>query len=99
MVHGIKHYALFTSHAPWVQLVVLGGSLQADKRFHVCRRGGGTGGNHAGQADARGEGKGPRQGFIKITEGYGGRGEGLIMLEKAVEEGEVAESHSEMFGR
>jgi len=40
MVHGIKHYALFTSHAPWVQLVVLGGSLQADKRFHVCRRGG-----------------------------------------------------------
>jgi hypothetical protein len=46
-----------------------------------------------------GEGKGPRQGFIKITEGYGGRGEGLIMLEKAVEEGEVAESHSEMFGR
>jgi hypothetical protein len=99
MVHGIKHYALFTSHAPWVQLVVLGGSLQADKRFHVCRRGGGTGGNHAGQADAGGEGKGPRQGFIKITEGYGGRREGLIRLEKARQEGEVAESHSEMFGR
>jgi hypothetical protein len=33
MVHGIKHYALFTSHAPWVQLVELGGSLQADKRL------------------------------------------------------------------
>jgi hypothetical protein len=61
--------------------------------------GGGTGGNHAGQADAGGEGKGPRQGFIKITEGYGGRREGLIRLEKAGQEGEVAESHSEMFGR
>ena len=55
--------------------------------------------NHAGQADVREGGEGPRQGFIKITEGYGGRREGLIMLEKAVEEGEVAESHSEMFGR
>jgi hypothetical protein len=77
----------------------IGGSLQADRRFHVCRRGGGTGGNHAGQADAGGEGKGPRQGFIKITEGYGGRREGLIRLEKAGQEGEVAESHSEMFGR
>jgi hypothetical protein len=97
MVHGIKHYALFTSHAPWVQLVVLGGSLQADKRFHVCRRGRGE--TMPARQTRGGEGKGPRQGFIRITEGYGGRGEGLIMLEKAVEEGEVAESHSEMFGR
>jgi hypothetical protein len=32
-----------------------GDSLQADRRFHVCR-GGGTGGNHASQADGGGEG-------------------------------------------
>jgi hypothetical protein len=33
-----------------------GGSQQADKRFHVCRGGGGAGGNHAGQADEGGGG-------------------------------------------
>jgi hypothetical protein len=60
--------------------------------------GGGQGGNHAGQADAGG-GEGPRQWFILVTEGYGGRREGLIRLEKAGQEREVAESHSEMFGR
>ena len=36
----------------------IGDSLQADRRFHVCRKGGGTGGNHAGQADAGGGGEG-----------------------------------------
>jgi hypothetical protein len=55
MVHGIKHNALFTSHAPCVQLVVIMGvSHQADRRFHVCRRGEGAGENHAGQADGGG---------------------------------------------
>jgi hypothetical protein len=32
-----------------------------------------------------------------ITESYGGEREGLIRLKKAVEEGEVAESHTERF--
>ena len=63
MVHGIKHYALFTSHAPWVQLVVLGGSLQADKRFHVCRRGG-DGGKPC-QPGRRGGGRDPGKGLYK----------------------------------
>ena len=61
--------------------------------------GGGWGETVPARQTRGGGGKGPGQGFIRITEGYGGRGEGLIMLEKAVEEGEVAESHSEMFGR
>jgi hypothetical protein len=63
MVHGIKHYALFTSHAPWVQLVVLGGSLQADKRFHVCRRGGGRGETMPARQTRGGRGRDPGKGF------------------------------------
>jgi hypothetical protein len=34
---------------------------------------------------------------VYITESYGGEREGLIRLEKAVQEGEVAESHTEKF--
>jgi len=65
----------------------------------MSAEGGGAGGKPCRPGRRGGEGKGPRQGFIKITEGYGGRREGLIRLEKAGQEGEVAESHSEMYGR
>ncbi len=34
MVHGIKHTALFTSHAPWVQWVSTLGSLE---NLSFCR--------------------------------------------------------------
>jgi hypothetical protein len=43
----------------------IGDSLQADRRFHVCRRGGGTGGNHAGQADEGGGEMDPGKGLYK----------------------------------
>jgi hypothetical protein len=75
----------------------IGDSLQADRRFHVCRRGGGRGETMPARQTRGGDG--PWRGLIEVTEGYGGRREGLIRLEKAGQEGEVAESHSEMFGR
>jgi hypothetical protein len=63
MVHGIKHIALFTSHAPWVQLVVLigvvyrqtGGSMSAE---------GGDGGKPCQPGRRRGGGGTPARVYI-----------------------------------
>jgi hypothetical protein len=79
--------------------VYIGGSQQADRWIHVCRGGESAGVNHAGQADAREGGEGPRPFVLCFTEGLGREGEGLIRQEKAVEEEEVGESHTGRFGR
>jgi hypothetical protein len=59
MVHGIKHIALFTSHAPWVQLVVLIGVVYRQTGGSMSAEGGG----------GRGETMPARQ-----TQGGGGEG-------------------------